>query len=124
MERQASFNLQTFIDVRQVAMALLACDEQGVKACSASELGKHCISAVAATSKAQIDSVQLALDIIKEHGFSVRQLARRGDGIRRELVLEDSNQRSAEFDKRASEIASFIEKGAENGENGRMEVPH
>jgi len=28
---ETSFNLQTFIDVRKVAMALLVCDEQGVE---------------------------------------------------------------------------------------------
>jgi len=110
---ETSFNLQTFIDVRKVAMALLVCDEQGVQINTASDLGRQCISVIASRSAVRVESTQQALDIIGSHGLSVKQLERRGNGIRKALTLEDDDAQAYAIRCRADKIAGFIERSEE-----------
>jgi len=110
-----NITVQAWVDIRDVATAVLALEAAGVQVSgNRSAIVKACIMAVAKQYQAlRPKSVNNACEILASKGFPMGQFAK-GRGIREAIMVEediiaDRPKQTAEFEKRASEISSLLE---------------
>ncbi len=112
---EPTINIQSTVDIRTLAQILLIFRKQKINhGHSWSNIVRECLRAI--TKDEPELSVTEALELIKEEEMSIKQLFKRGTGVKQHLILEDKFEISVKDEVDIDDLRGLMEKLDEEGE--------